>query len=88
MEDHAKAGVFILQKIDKNTGASVRATKDKEIIFDWEEELKKIKIPTKSPEDNSSSDWLETLIYILIGMSGLGGVAKGAIHLRNMPTKR
>jgi len=62
----------------ENTRALVLATEKKEIIANWEKRKEKIPEPSPVPEDKDGTTLIETLLYILLSMSGLGAVGKGA----------
>lgn len=81
MENKAEMSLFALNKIDENTRALVKNTGNETVINEWKNNLKNVRKPQDAPNDKNSGDWIETLLYILLGASGLGGVAKGANFL-------
>ena len=78
MENKAEMNLFTLKKIDENTRALVLNTGNELEINAWKKRIGQIEKPVQAPGDKNSGNWIETLLYILLGMSGLGGMAKGA----------
>lgn len=60
---------------------------DRDDLEVWLNERYKVPVHTPAPLDKKPTDWLETLIYILLGISGIGGMAKGANFLYKLPPK-
>lgn len=81
MEDKAENMLNVARKNEKNTKLLAENTTDENKKAKWRKEYTEIPDPVKTPKDKNSGDWLETLLYILLGMSGLGGMAKGAHFL-------
>ena len=56
-------------EIEAHTRAQADTIKDEAIQAERTERLKAV---ANVPKDNNTGDWLETLIYILLGVSGFG----------------
>lgn len=66
-----------LKKNETNTKLLAENTTDEKKKAKWRKEHEEIPDPVKAPKDENSGDWIETLLYILLGNSVLGVVAKG-----------
>jgi len=93
-----KATAKASQETSKDTKAIADNTiKDPEKRATWKDDRKDIKIwlderykvpdHTPAPEDKNSVNWIETLLYVLLGVSGLGGLGKGARFLYKIKPK-
>jgi len=69
--------VFHIKKNELNTYATAKNTGDANSIKELDKKHGEIPLPREIPKDQNSGDWIETLLYILLGMSGLGGILQG-----------
>jgi hypothetical protein len=73
------------EKNKENTEALVKNQVKGAERKEWEKAVSGVNPFEQAPKDKNSGDWVETLLYILLGMSGLGGMAKGANFLYKLP---
>ena len=91
-----KATAKASQEISKDTKAIADNTikepekrdawkEDRKDLKAWLDERDKVPDHTPAPPDKDAGGLIEILLYILLGMGGLGGMAKGANFLYKLP---
>lgn len=76
-----------VQKNQENTRLLAKNTDDEKLKTEWEKRLSGIRKSGQAPADKNSEDWVASLLYMVITMLGLGGVAKGAHFLYKIPPR-